>query len=192
MDAINRLPALILHLCPLLASYFNIDSSLIQSDLAAVVISDGPEEYNEYEHFPRDGGNRTEIFGGQQSTEDLQQFPRKVHPVRATNLFPALDSTTEPAHNLPMFLESLPLSQSIHSCIMTNYGHKLIGPSQSKSRFRRRSRLSPLKSHFGAGSPSTHTTVERNPLQVDLRFLTFRGADFSLQDMMICDQEVQK
>ncbi len=40
-----------------------IDSSLVQSDLAAVLISDGLKEYNEHECFPRDGGSRIEIFG---------------------------------------------------------------------------------------------------------------------------------
>ncbi|KAF4098987.1 E3 ubiquitin-protein ligase TRIM35-like [Onychostoma macrolepis] len=174
------------------SSYFNINSSHIQSDLAAMAISDNPEEHNEYEHFPRDGGNGTEIFGGQRSNEDLQQFPWKVHPVCATNFFPTLVGTTDPTHNLPTFRKRLPPSQITHSHIMTNYGRKLVAPAQSKSLFRWQSVLSPLKSHFGAGSPSTHTTVGGNPLQVDLRFLTFRGADFSHQDMVICDNEVQK
>lgn len=180
LDEINSLKALIiLHPCSLLASYLDIDSSPLQSDLAAVAISDGSEEYNEHEWFLRDGGNRTEMFGGRQSNEDLQHFPWKVNSVRATNLFPALDGTPEPTHSRPMFLDSLPLSQSIHRSIMTNYRCKPEAPPQSRSLFRWRS----LK------SPSTHSTGT-NPLQVDFRFLTFRGADVSLQDMVICDHEV--
>lgn len=177
----------------LLASYF-IDPSHIQSDLAAMAICDNPEEYNEYGHFPRDGGNRTKIFGGQQSNEDRQQLPRKVHPVRATNLFPALVRTTEPTYNLPTFHRSLPLSQIIRSQIMTslNYGRKLVvGPPQLKPLFRQVRAPSPLDLAFGAGSASTDASAGGNTTQVDLRFLTFRGGDFSLQDMVICDREVQ-
>lgn len=175
------------------SSYF-VDPSHIQSDLAAMAICDNPEEYNEYEHFPRDGGNRTKIFGGQQSNEDRQQLPRKVHPVRATNLFPALVRTTEPTYNLPTFHRSLPLSQIIRSQIMTsmNYGRKLVvGPPQLKPLFRQVRAPSPLDLAFGAGSASTDASAGGNTTQVDLRFLTFRGGDFSLQDMVICDREVQ-
>ncbi|KAF4099022.1 hypothetical protein G5714_021052 [Onychostoma macrolepis] len=44
-------------------SYFNIEQSLVQSDLAAMAISDDSEEYNEYERFPRDGGNSSKCLG---------------------------------------------------------------------------------------------------------------------------------
>ncbi|XP_016295585.1 tripartite motif-containing protein 35-like isoform X1 [Sinocyclocheilus anshuiensis] len=140
-------------------SYFNIDPSRIQCD--AMAISDKPEEYNEYEHFPRDGGNRTKMFGGQQSNEDQQQSPRKVHSVYATNLFPAPVRTTEPTYNLPMLHNSRLQSPIIHSQIMMsmNYGRKLVvGPPQSKSRVRV---PSPLGLPFGAGSPSTDATFGR-------------------------------
>ncbi len=142
-----------------------------------MLISDGLKEYNERECFPSDGGSRIEIFGGRKSNEDLQHFPWKVHSVRATNLFPALDGIPEPTHSRPMFLDSLPRSQSVHRSSMTNY--KPVAPPQWRSLFRS------LK------TPATHSTGT-DPLQLDFRFLTFRGADVSLQDMVICDREVQK
>ncbi len=85
----------------LLASYFNIEQSHVQSDLAAMAISDNSEEYNEYEHFTRGRGNSTQMFMVQQSREDLWPLKTKSRPVRATDLLPAQVSTREsrPIHS---------------------------------------------------------------------------------------------
>ncbi|XP_026052835.1 E3 ubiquitin-protein ligase TRIM39-like [Carassius auratus] len=168
------------------SSYY-FKPSPIQSDLAAIEISDNQEEYNEYERFQMDGGNCTKIFGGRRSNGDRQQFPDPL--ARATDLFPAPVSTTEPTFNLPMIHRGPPVSQILRSQIMTrmNYGEKLVvGRPRLKSRFRRTSVPSPLDLAFGA---STNASRGGNP-QGDLKFLTFRGGDFSLQDMVICDHEI--